>query len=57
MVNASCGGGAFRIFPEFLPMGGEDGGDLIFTREANIAEMNVSEPSKNIFQCSSKMYL
>ena len=34
---------------EYLPFN-----SLIITLEVSIAEMNVSEPSKNVFQCSSK---
>ena len=40
-----------------LTEGCEAGGGLIFTREANIAEMNVSEPSKNTFLFLSKNVL
>ena len=35
---------------------GLPGGNLVFTREAQIAEMKVSEPSKNTFLFSSKTY-
>ena len=34
----------------------EAGDDLIFTREANIAEMNVSEPPKNALKLLQKIF-
>ena len=40
-----------------LTEGWEAGGGLIFTREANIAEMNVSEPSKNALKVLQKNIL
>ena len=37
--------------------GNEGAGDIFFIREAKIAEMKVSEPSKNAFLFSSKNIL